>query len=142
MTEVSQLTRATEGAARELAALGSALHEDSRSMSTAELEELVNDKNIALVVVQDDGSVVGMGTLYIIPKIGKRNAYIEDVIVDEKYRGQGLGEKLVRELVAIAKEKGVRSITLTSRLQRVAAHKLYEKLGFKTKETNVFQLKL
>jgi ribosomal protein S18 acetylase RimI-like enzyme len=110
-------------------------------MGVVELKDLILDADVDLFVARDDERIVGMGALYFIRKIGKCNAYIEDVIVDEAYRGQGLGEKLVRALIETAKQKGVRSITLTSRSERVAAHKLYEKLGFKTKETNVFQLK-
>lgn len=142
MTDVSILNSSTDTAARELAALGSTLHEDSRSMTLQALDEIVNDKNIALAVVKDANRIVGMGTLYIIPKIGKKNAYLEDIIVDEAYRGQGLGGKLTTLLIESARARGVGSITLTSRDIRVAAHKLYTKLGFKIVETNVFKLKL
>jgi ribosomal protein S18 acetylase RimI-like enzyme len=142
MATVSLLTKATQKAADELAALGSALHADSRTLTTDELGKLLSNENLALVVVEDDGRIVGMGSLYVIPKIGKQNAYIEDVIVDESYRGQGLGEKLVRELIDIAKQRGVKSVTLTSRSHRAAAHKLYVKLGFNTVDTNVFKLSL
>lgn len=111
-------------------------------MNVADLAALVADKNVVLAVALDDGAVVGMGTLYIIPKVGKKNAYIEDVIVHEKYRGRGLGEQLTRLLIENAKKEGVVSISLTSRSHRVAAHKLYTKLGFSVQETNVFKLKL
>ncbi len=140
MISVSQLTK-PEGW-DELSRLASILHEDTRHISEKELGVLVKDKNIAIVVARADGEIIGMGTLYMIPKVGKLNAYMEDVIVDEAYRGQGLGEKIVRELVGIAKNQGVKGISLTSRTHRVAAHKLYTKLGFSIFETNVFRLKL
>ena len=64
------------------------------------------------------------------------------MIVSEEYRGQGLGEKIMRKVVTIARTKKLTSLKLTSRPSRVAAHRLYEKLGFEKKETEVFGLKL
>lgn len=142
MAIVFQLKESSEKAAADLARLGSELHGDSRSLSKQNLDELISKKDLAIVVVRDSDQIVGMGSLYVIQKIGKLNAYIEDVIVDSGYRGQGLGERVVRQLLTIAKEKGVRGVTLTSRSHRIAAHKLYEKLGFKTVDTNVFKLSL
>jgi ribosomal protein S18 acetylase RimI-like enzyme len=142
MISVEPLKEATEAAAHELAQLGSMLHDDTRTMTVQQLQNIVADKNIVLMVVKDDGRVVGMGTLYLIPKIGKTNAYLEDVIVSDQYRGQGLGEKLTRAIIESAREREVGSISLTSSPSRVAAHKLYEKVGFKIKETNVFKLSL
>jgi ribosomal protein S18 acetylase RimI-like enzyme len=142
MPTIERLLSASETVARELAALGSVLHGDTRTLSTEQLERIVEDRNIILMVVKDSGKIIGMATLYILPKIGKCNGIIEDVIVDEKYRGQGLGEKLVRALLEEGKRVGVQSVSLTSRSHRVAAHKLYLKLGFSIQETNVFKLSL
>jgi ribosomal protein S18 acetylase RimI-like enzyme len=140
MIQVGQLKKATPNAVEELIALGRDLHSDERTMSLADLEEILRDDSAICMVVQDDGRIIGMATLYIIPKIGSKNGLLEDVIVSSEYRGQGLGEKLVRSLLEVAKTRHVKSISLTSRPVRVAAHKLYEKLGFKKKETDVFKL--
>jgi ribosomal protein S18 acetylase RimI-like enzyme len=67
---------------------------------------------------------------------------IEDMIIDEKYRGQGLGRMLMEELIKIAKKKKAKKINLTSRSQRVEARKLYESLGFELIDTGVFKLDL
>lgn len=142
MTEIQRLTNASAAAARELGELGSVLHADERVVSEAELALITSDPNVVLMVVKDGETIVGMATLYILQKIGKRSGILEDVIVDEKYRGQGLGEKLMRSLIDEAKKERVSTIALTSRSHRVAAHKLYEKLGFSIQETNVFRLKL
>lgn len=142
MILIERLTEATAAAASELAALGSKLHEDLRSLSEKELSSITADPNIILMVVKDGERVIGMATLYVLPKVGKKNGLIEDVIVDESYRGQGLGEKLVRALLEEGKKANVRSVSLTSRSHRVAAHKLYTKLGFTIQETNVFKLSL
>ncbi|MHB1086929.1 MAG: GNAT family N-acetyltransferase, partial [Minisyncoccota bacterium] len=108
----------------------------------ADMMSLLNDKNIIVTVVKDDEKIVGVATLYIIPKIGKTVAYIEDVVVSSAYRGQGLGEKLIREVIEVAKSRNVRSVGLTSRPAREAANKLYQKVGFIRKETNVYKLAL
>ncbi|HUO56517.1 MAG TPA: GNAT family N-acetyltransferase [Candidatus Paceibacterota bacterium] len=137
---MAPLKTATQQAVDELVALGRALHEDERTMTFEQLEALVEEKMIIVMTIVDNEHIVGMGTLYIIPKIGKTNGLVEDVIVDERYRGQGLGEKLTRAIIEEAKKRGLNSITLTSNSNRVAAHKLYEKVGFVKKETDVFKL--
>lgn len=142
MISFERLTSASEEAAEQLANLGSTLHGDNRSISIEQLTRICSDSNIILMVVKDDRDIVGMASLYLLPKIGKINGLVEDVIVDESYRGQGLGEKLMRLLLAEAKRAGVQSVSLTSRSHRAAAHKLYEKLGFTLQETNVFKLSL
>jgi len=66
-------------------------------------------------------------------------AWIEDVVVDETVRGQGIGEALNGEALRIAKENGAGSVDLTSRPSREAANRLYQRLGFQTRETNVYR---
>jgi ribosomal protein S18 acetylase RimI-like enzyme len=63
---------------------------------------------------------------------------IHDVVVDEAARGRGAGEALVREAQRIAGEVGARSVELTSRSEREAANRLYRRLGFEPRETNVY----
>ena len=67
---------------------------------------------------------------------------IEDVVVDNSARGQGIGEALVKRAIEVAREKGVQYISLTSSSAREAANRLYMKVGFKKRETNAYQMKL
>jgi len=115
---------------------------DVMSGSPKDLRDIVASKNAVLIVAQDGTRVAGMGTLYIQQKIGKRTAHIEDVVVDEAYRGQGLGKKIVQALIAAAKARRVGTIHLTSRPEREAANALYQKLGFTLKKTNPYTLYL
>ncbi|HWP61726.1 MAG TPA: GNAT family N-acetyltransferase [Candidatus Paceibacterota bacterium] len=142
MIIVRELKDVSQSAAEQLAALGSSLHGYERGFSEEQLQEIVDDPHIALVVAQDNDRIIGMGGLYIIVKIGKRKGYIEDLIVDEKYRGQGLGEQIMRELIRTARNQGLYSLALNTNPKRVAAHKLYEKVGFKQIEEYVFMLAL
>ena len=69
-------------------------------------------------------------------------AWIEDVVVDEKSRGQGLSNHLFTHAVRFVKEQGIPLIMLTSNPTRIAANKLYQKLGFAQKQTNVYRMNL
>jgi ribosomal protein S18 acetylase RimI-like enzyme len=69
-------------------------------------------------------------------------AWIEDVVVDEAARGQGVGEALNREALRIAAENGARTVDLTSRPSREAANRLYQRIGFKQRDTNVYRIDL
>lgn len=145
MITISQLTGVTESSIAELNMLMQELRVGQSGNAVngvADMMSLLNDKNIIVTVVKDDEKIVGAATLYIIPKIGKTVAYIEDVVVSSAYRGQGLGEKLIREVIEVAKSRNVRSVGLTSRPAREAANKLYQKVGFIRKETNVYKLAL
>jgi ribosomal protein S18 acetylase RimI-like enzyme len=68
--------------------------------------------------------------------------WIEDVVVDEAVRGQGTGEALVREGIRLAEEGGAKAVNLTSRPDRAAANRLYQRLGFEPRTTNVYRLEL
>lgn len=108
-----------------------------------DLAALIQDASSTLLVARNDsGQIVGALnlTVYRVPT-GIRSV-IEDVIVDISARGQGVGEALLQQAIDLAKEKGARSISLTSNPTRVAANKLYLKTGFEKRETNAYQLKL
>jgi len=68
--------------------------------------------------------------------------WIEDVVVDESYRGKGIGKELMNFAVNYSKSLGAKDVRLTSRPSRIAANKLYSKLGFKKYETNFYKYML
>lgn len=86
------------------------------------------------------GAIVGVATLaaFRIPT-GVR-AWIEDVVVDESARGQGAGEALIRAMLDRAFQLGAVTVELTSRPDRVAANRLYQRIGFQRRETNVYRM--
>lgn len=138
---IERLTEATQSALEDINRVNGQLHE-GRVGTVEDLQALLANENNTMIVAKDGDKIIGIATLYVFPKIGKRGAYIEDVVVDSAYRGQGLGEKIVREVIAVAREKKADSVYLTSRPVHAAAHKLYQKVGFGTKETTVFTMKL
>lgn len=103
--------------------------------------QLLESDNSHLFFLLKDGQIAGMLTvgIYYSPTGGK--AWIEDVVVDESFRGQGLSKLLVAHAIEFVKRKQVPSLMLTSNPKRVAANKLYQTMGFGRKETNVYRIK-
>ena len=104
--------------------------------------QLLASENSHLFFLMHDGQVAGMLTvgIYYSPTGGK--AWIEDVVVDERFRGQGLSKRLVAHAIDYVKEQQIPLLMLTSNPKRVAANKLYQAMGFERKETNVYRMKL
>jgi ribosomal protein S18 acetylase RimI-like enzyme len=69
-------------------------------------------------------------------------ARIEDVVVDEAARGQGVATALTLEALRIARARGARTVDLTSRPSREAAGRLYEHLGFERRESRQYRFTL
>jgi ribosomal protein S18 acetylase RimI-like enzyme len=84
--------------------------------------------------------IIGTLTLAVFPIPTGTRAWIEDVVTDEAARGQGAGTALTEEAIAMARSLGARTGDLTSRPSRVAAGRLYERLGFGQRETRLYRL--
>ena len=110
--------------------------------SRAQLQDLVASEASTLFVARVEGRIVGSLTLatFRIPT-GVR-AWIEDVVVDESARGHGVGEALNRAALDRARELGAITVELTSRPSREAANRLYQRMGFVTRDTNVYRYTL
>lgn len=107
------------------------------------LEEIVADPRSHLLVARDEGgTIVGTLTLVFFRIPTGVQARIEDVVVDGSARGRGIGETLTLHAVEVARAAGAGAIGLTSRPSREAANRLYRRLGFEQRETNVYRLKL
>lgn len=141
MPEIVQLKKADDNTCADINILLDQLT-SGRTCSLSHLEKVVQNSNTELWVAKRDGKIIGMVTLAVIVKPGGITVQFEDVVVDESMRGQGLGKMLCEKAVERAKALGARSIHLTSRPDRIAANKLYQKLGFVIRETNVYRLAL
>lgn len=105
-----------------------------------DLTEMVDAPGTHLLLALDDSDHIA-GTLTVVVfriPTGVR-AWIEDVVVDEGARRQGIGEKLTRHALGLATAAGARTVDLTSRPGREAANAMYRKLGFQLRETNVWR---
>src|SRR3989338_1545153 len=142
--KITRLRHATKEGLKDLHNLLPQLrpHREGQKGTIVELRNIVGNERTIIIVAQDGKHIVGFGSLYVIAKLSGKIGHIEDVVVDSAYRGQGLGEKVMRVLIKEARKQKIESLHLTSRSARVAANKLYQKLGFVRKETNVYRLKL
>lgn len=107
--------------------------------SPAELQKFLDSESVLIVArVQKSGLIIGAGTLGVFRTPSGLHAHIEDVIVDAEMRGQGIGEEIVRQLFEVARGMGLKGVSLTCNPRRIAANRLYQKMGFKKWETNVY----
>jgi len=97
------------------------------------------DSNTLFIARNDQDVIMGSLTLVVFRVPTGVRAWIEDVVVDTAARGQGIGEALTRAALERAKELGARTVDLTSRPSREAANRLYQRVGFKLRETNAYR---
>jgi len=118
------------------------LSSSSPPPSSDHLAAMVDSADIVLFVARVDGRILGSLTLafYRIPTGTK--AWIEDVVVDADARGHGVGELLNRAALDEARARGAKDVSLTSRPSREAANRLYQRIGFQPRDTNVYRYTL
>jgi ribosomal protein S18 acetylase RimI-like enzyme len=125
-----------------VAAFGHLLPQLSRSappLDRAGLDRIVGSAATTVLIARAGDTVVGTLSLVMFPIPTGLRAWIEDVIVDEAARGQGIGEALMAEAVRIAGQAGARTVDLTSRPSREAAGRLYERVGFQSRSTRMYR---
>ena len=107
-----------------------------------QLDAIVSSCASTLLIARFENRIVGSLTLVTFPIPTGIRAWIEDVVVDSDARGEGIGEALSVFALAEAKRQGAITVDLTSRPSREAANRLYQRLGFKARETNVYRFTL
>jgi ribosomal protein S18 acetylase RimI-like enzyme len=105
----------------------------------AALAEILAGQGITVFVARAGGEIVGTLTLVVFRTPTGLRAWIEDVVVDEAARGQGAGDGLTRAALDKAAAAGARTVDLTSRPERQAAHRLYQRAGFVPRHTSVYR---
>jgi ribosomal protein S18 acetylase RimI-like enzyme len=104
-----------------------------------EIDEICTSPATVFFVARVDGNIVGSLTLAVFRIPTGVRAWIEDVVVDDAARGHGVGEALNRAALEEAARRGARTVDLTSRPSREAANRLYQRLGFLPRETNIYR---
>lgn len=118
------------------------LSTNAAALTTTDVETLVDSSSATVFIARDEGRIVGSLTLVVFPIPTGLRAWIEDVVVDEAARGTGVGEALTNAAIDESRRRRVRSIDLTTRPSREAANRLYARLGFELRETNVYRFSL
>ena len=125
----------------------------ARLPSGLEIDEIVSSRATTLLLASDDGSesdeadevgerdgaIVGMLTLVTFRLPTGVRAWIEDVVVYTVSRVRGVGEALTQSAIELAADRGAQTVDLTSRPSREAANRLYRRMGFEQRETNVYR---
>jgi GNAT superfamily N-acetyltransferase len=108
------------------------------------LERLVEDPDVVLLVARDGEQIVGTTTVIVYTTPFWIKARLDEVVVDESARGKGVGEALVKAALDVGRDRGAQIAELQSARgpRREAAHRLYERLGFKVRDSDVFRIVL
>lgn len=118
------------------------LSSSSPAPTRVQIQEIVDSPAVILLMARDEGKLVGSLSLVVFRIPTGVRAWIEDVVVDQVTRGKGIGEALTRAALDKAKELGVKTVDLTSRPSREAANRLYQRVGFQPRQTNMYRYTL
>lgn len=110
--------------------------------SAETLQTIAGSEASHLLLAVEDGKIYGSLTLVVFGIPTGIRAWIEDVVVDGDARGKGVGAALNTAALDMAKDLGATTVDLTSRPSREAANRLYQRLGFEARDTNVYRYKL
>lgn len=121
----------------------SLLPSSERQVCEADIEKLLNYSDTTVVIATTTaGQIIGMGTICPLYVLGATECVIHDVVVLKDYRGQGVAQRIMEQLIEVGFDfHEARQIDLTSSSGRAAANHLYQKLGFERYDTNVYRLK-
>lgn len=140
---IDRLTSSDASTAEAIRLLIEQLTSRDSTFGEDDLRNTLQDSASRLFVMRHDETIVGMITLGIYFCPTGRKVWIEDVVIDSKLRGKGLGQRLVDFAINYVKENlSPCSLMLTSRPTRIAANELYRKTGFEQRQTNVYNTKL
>ena len=113
-----------------------------KELTDADAEEMINNPHGFLFIARyvPTKKIVGMIFVHVYRIPYARKAYMDDLVVDSEFRGKGIGTMLMKKGADFAKEKGAAYADFTARPRREESNSLYEKLGFKKRDTNVYRL--
>lgn len=103
---------------------------------------LQDDNHVIIGACWVDQKIVGIALLATYKVISGHRGLVEDVVVDEAHRGEGIGRKLMEKLLEEARHQGLDEILLFTGHHRKAAINLYKSLGFNLRESGLYNLKL
>ncbi len=142
--EIAEVTEVTPQVVKAFKRLVPQLSRSNPAPTKAKLQSIVSSDASILLVARAPGSdeILGSLTLVVFAIPTAVRAWIEDVVVDESARARGVGEALNRAALERAKKEGAKTVDLTSRPEREAANRLYKRLGFERRDTNVYRYSL
>jgi ribosomal protein S18 acetylase RimI-like enzyme len=140
--QVSVATEATPQLVEAFSRLIPQLSKSSPPPTAAEVAEMVASEACDVLIATEGDVILGTLTLVTFRIPTGVRSWIEDVVVDEAGRGKGVGDALNRFALDVARSKGAKTVDLTSRPSREAANRLYRRIGFVERETNIYRYSL
>ncbi len=142
--QIEEVTAATPEVHEALARLLPQLNPGLAVPSLERLRAVVADPDVALLVAREDGSIVGTATVVVYTTPFWIKARFDEIVVDESARGRGAGEAIVRACLELARRKGAQIAELQSARteERAPAHRLYKRLGFTVRNSDLFRIRL
>jgi ribosomal protein S18 acetylase RimI-like enzyme len=135
--EIIVLTTPTDAVVQACNKLLPQLTMENRSLTLDDLKSVMASCLFLTAVANNE--IVGFLLLVTYDTLTGSKARIEDVVVDEGVRGQGIGEALLKKAIEEAHRKSIFTINLTSHPRRGSANRLYQRLGFEKYETNTYR---
>jgi len=92
----------------------------------------IDSKIQFLIIAQTDNKIIGFCSLSIKNNLWQAGqiGHVDELIVDENYRGLGIGKNLIDEITIIAIKNKCKRIELDSAFHRKSAHEFYNKIGY------------
>jgi GNAT superfamily N-acetyltransferase len=143
--DIVEVSQATDELVEAFQRLMPQLSSSAAVPTFAELQDIATSRASILFIARDpekSGRIVGSLTLVVFRIPTGVRAWIEDVVVDTELRGRGIGEALTRAALERAKQEGAKTVDLTSRPSREAANRLYQRVGFVQRVTNLYRYDL
>jgi GNAT superfamily N-acetyltransferase len=140
--DITEVTYVSDELVDALAHLLPQLTAKAPKLDKVDVKALLDDPATTLLAARLDGVIVGVLTLVHYRLLTGMRAWIEDVVVDRHARGLGIAELLTRTALDHAARFGATQVDLTSNPARLAAHRLYERVGFSPRTTTVFRIEL
>lgn len=141
---IEQIKTFSQDVTKDVNSLLAQLDPTSKPLSDRDIKEIIDGPSNHFFAAREsvNRKIVGMLMLVVYRIPVWKKGWIEDVVVDKEYRGRGIATKLINYAIESAKANGISSLNLTSRPERENANKLYVKLGFKKRDTNVYRIEL
>lgn len=140
--EISILTDVTDEVVEDFRRLVPQLSSSAAAPTREEIQAMVDSGCSIVLIARDEeagGRIIGSLTLVVFRVPTGVRAWIEDVVVDESARGKGIGEALTRYALDEGRRRGVKNVDLTSRPSREAANRLYQRIGFTLRNSNLYR---
>ena len=108
------------------------------------VERILADSAVTLLVAREGDHIVGTATVIVYTTPFWIKARLDEVVVDQAARGKGVGETLMNACLAVGRERGAQVAELQSGRgpARVVANRLYRRMGFELRDSNLYRINL